>query len=96
MAAAGRGLSHSAEPARLARAAGRYPGPMDQPIVGYHQDEERHWVAELACGHNQHVRHDPPWMNRPWVTTPEGRAAVLGRTLNCRKCDAGAPPDRPA
>ncbi|WP_372965970.1 DUF3565 domain-containing protein [Marinobacter sp.] len=19
----------------------------------------------LACGHSQHVRHDPPWVNRP-------------------------------
>ncbi|MCV6623091.1 MAG: DUF3565 domain-containing protein, partial [Cellvibrionaceae bacterium] len=37
---------------------------MKQPIVGYHQDEENHWVARLACGHFQHVRHDPPWTNR--------------------------------
>jgi len=42
-----------------------------QPIVGYHLDDEGHWVAELACGHGQHVRHDPPWQVRPWVTTPE-------------------------
>lgn len=68
---------------------------MEQKILGFHQDDERHWVAELACGHNQHVRHDPPWTQRPWTTTPEGRAGVLGRTLVCRKCDTGAPPDRP-
>lgn len=69
---------------------------MDQPIVGFHQDEENHWVARLACGHNQHVRHDPPWQMRPWVITHEGRDAALGRTLACRKCDQGAPRDRPA
>ena len=23
---------------------------MKQPIVGYHRDDESHWVAELACG----------------------------------------------
>ncbi|MET0349673.1 MAG: DUF3565 domain-containing protein, partial [Rhizobacter sp.] len=40
---------------------------MDQPITGFHQDDEQHWVAQLACGHNQHVRHDPPWQLRPWV-----------------------------
>jgi uncharacterized protein DUF3565 len=34
---------------------------MQRRIVGYHQDDERHWVAELECGHAQHVRHDPPW-----------------------------------
>ena len=31
---------------------------MQQPITGYHTDEEGHWVAQLACGHNQHVRHN--------------------------------------
>ncbi len=67
---------------------------MEQPITGYHLDEERHWVAELACGHFQHVRHDPPWIQRPWVVTASGRAAMLGTCLNCRKCDAGAPSDR--
>ena len=68
---------------------------MDQPITGFHQDDERHWVAQLACGHNQHVRHDPPWQLRPWVTTPEGRDAAIGRVLGCRKCDQGAARDRP-
>jgi hypothetical protein len=61
---------------------------MERKIVGYHQDEEGHWVADLECGHTQHVRHNPPWINRPWVTTPEGRAKALGSVLNCRKCDA--------
>lgn len=67
---------------------------MQQKITGYHLDEEHHWVAELACGHNQHVRHNPPWVSRPWVTTPEGRARMLGHELSCRKCDTGAAPDR--
>jgi hypothetical protein len=66
---------------------------MQQRIVGFHQDEERHWVARLACGHHQHVRHDPPWINRPWVETAEGRAQTLGKFLDCVKCESGAPPD---
>jgi hypothetical protein len=66
---------------------------MRQPIAGYHRDEERHWVAQLACGHNQHVRHNPPWVERPWVTTEAGRASMLGFELNCVKCDEGAPRD---
>ena len=69
---------------------------MDRRIVGFHLDEFQDWVAELECGHFQHVRHDPPWTNRPWVVTPEGREQVLGRVLACRKCDVGAPKDRPA
>lgn len=66
---------------------------MEQPITGFHLDEEGHWVAELACAHFQHVRHQPPWTERPWVLTAAGRESVLGRVLNCKKCDAGAPPD---
>ena len=68
---------------------------MDQPIASFHQDELGDWVARLACGHRQHVRHDPPWTNRPWVTTAEGRASKLGMALACRKCDQGAPADTP-
>lgn len=68
---------------------------MRQPITGYHTDEEGDWVAELACGHNQHVRHRPPFFNRPWVVTEAGRRAMLGFELGCKKCDEGAPRDRP-
>jgi len=66
---------------------------VDRRIVGFHEDEEHQWVAELECGHNQHVRHNPPWLNRPWVVTPEGRMSALGNVLNCKKCDSGAPKD---
>ena len=69
---------------------------MEQPIVGYHKDDEDHWVAELACGHFQHVRHKPPWINRPWVVSEEGRASRLGRMLACKKCDRGEAPDKTA
>lgn len=55
-------------------------------IVGYHQDAEGDWVADLSCGHGQHVRHDPPWQNRPWVGTVEGRAGFIGTTLPCVLC----------
>jgi hypothetical protein len=45
-------------------------------------------VADLACGHTQHMRHNPPWIERPWVMTPEGRQNHLGGTLDCRQCAA--------
>lgn len=67
---------------------------MKQPITGFHLDEEGDWVAELACGHNQHVRHDPPWQQRPWVTTAAGQQQHLGNLLDCVKCDRGEPADR--
>ena len=60
---------------------------MKQCIIGFHQDEEGHWVADLTCGHGQHVRHNPPLVTRPWVTTPQGRDTHLGTELNCKRCD---------
>lgn len=60
---------------------------MQQAIVGFHLDEEAHWIADLACGHGQHVRHDPPWQNRPWVLTEQGRRVKLGVMLECKKCE---------
>lgn len=66
---------------------------MNQSITGYHKDEENDWVAQLQCGHFQHVRHNPPFISRPWVTTKAGRCLMLGHYLNCNKCDLGEPRD---
>ena len=60
---------------------------MEQMIIGYHLDEENDWVAQLQCGHSQHVRHNPPWMNREWVITEAGRQSKIGEKLECLKCD---------
>ncbi len=70
---------------------------MRQRILGFHQDELGDWVAELACGHGQHVRHNPPLSFRPWVLTPEGRERFLGYQLDCHLCDEAEPdpPDTP-
>ena len=57
-----------------------------QKIVDFHMDESRDWVADLECGHQQHVRHNPPWIHRHWVTTPQGRLEHVGRELNCLAC----------
>jgi hypothetical protein len=59
---------------------------MQQPITGFVQDEEGHWVALLACGHRQHVRHRPPFIERPWVMTAEGRRGRIGSSLDCVLC----------
>lgn len=64
---------------------------MKQRIIGFHQDEHGDWVADLECGHGQHVRHDPPWSERPWVVTPQGREQKLGDALLCKKCDEESP-----
>lgn len=57
--------------------------------MGFHQDEKKDWVADLECGHKQHVRHKPPWQNRPWVLKEETRQRYIGYKLNCKICNAG-------
>lgn len=60
---------------------------MKQAIIAFHQDELKHWVADLACGHTQHVRHEPPWQNRQWVITEQGRSEKINFELECVECD---------
>jgi tellurite methyltransferase len=66
---------------------------VERSITGYHQDEAGDWVAELACGHNQHVRHEPPFQLRAWVIDPDGRLGRLGTPLGCPLCDRGELPE---
>lgn len=60
---------------------------MKQKIIGFDQDEVGDWRAILVCGHRQHVRHNPPLVNRLWVQTEAGRRRFLGHELNCKLCD---------
>ncbi|HEY8853193.1 MAG TPA: DUF3565 domain-containing protein [Gemmatimonadaceae bacterium] len=59
---------------------------VSRTIIGFHKDVDGDWVADLDCGHGQHVRHDPPWQNRPWVGSEDGRARFIGTRLECVKC----------
>ncbi|HWE51910.1 MAG TPA: DUF3565 domain-containing protein [Bryobacteraceae bacterium] len=61
--------------------------PQNRKITGFHKDPGGDWVADLDCGHTQHVRHDPPWTMRPWVVTAEGRASRIGHALQCVLCE---------
>ncbi|ALH94889.1 DUF3565 domain-containing protein [Acinetobacter equi] len=60
---------------------------MRRKIINFSLDQENDWIAHLDCDHSQHVRHDPPWQNRPWVMTEIGRRGKLGSELNCKICD---------
>lgn len=60
---------------------------MKQKIIGFDQDEAGDWRAILACGHRQHIRHNPPLAERPWVLTESGRERFLGHELDCKLCD---------
>lgn len=60
---------------------------MERAITGFHQDDVGDWVAELECGHNQHVRHRPPFQVREWVMDDAERRARIGAPLDCPLCD---------
>ncbi len=62
-------------------------------MEGFHLDDEGDWVAELECGHGQHVRHRPPFQMLPWVVDEEGRRGRMGAPLDCPLCDRAEMPD---
>lgn len=66
---------------------------MQRAIEGFHQDQLSDWVADLSCGHGQHVRHKPPFWMREWVLTEAGRASRIGLELACVRCDRFEMPD---
>ena len=61
------------------------PG-VQQKIASFYLDEEGDWVAEMECGHTQHMRHNPPWQNRSWVTSEPGRQERVGTSMVCKDC----------
>ena len=75
------------------RAGRRVRAAVKRAIAGFHLDGEGDWVADLDCGHGQHVRHRPPFVHRPWVVSDTGREAMLGTGLDCVCCDRMEWPD---
>lgn len=63
----------------------------ERAIVGFRLDADGHWIADLACGHSQHMRHRPPFVERAWVVTAAGRAAKIGTRIDCRLCTVEEP-----
>jgi tellurite methyltransferase len=66
---------------------------MPRLITGFKIDEHGDWVAFMSCGHRQHVRHRPPFEERPWVITEGGRRDKLGMLMDCISCDRLEMPD---
>jgi tellurite methyltransferase len=66
---------------------------MQRLIIGFGFDDEGERIALLDCGHRQHVRHNPPFINRPWTETAAGRQQMIGEQLNCVRCDQSEWPE---
>ncbi len=66
---------------------------MRRTIEGFRSDDAGDWIAELSCAHRQHVRHQPPFHPRAWVTDAAGRAERVGSELDCPLCDRAEIPE---
>ncbi|MDG3557884.1 DUF3565 domain-containing protein [Acinetobacter bereziniae] len=49
--------------------------------------EELLWLNSAHMGHRQHMRHLPPWQNRPWVMSAQGRQEKIATPIDCKQCD---------
>ena len=67
--------------ARVRRLCAESQGTM-RKIVDFHLDENLDWVAELECGHEQHVRHNPPFYPRPLGDNAARTARTSRQELN--------------
>ena len=66
---------------------------MRRRIVAFTQDGDGDWIARLGCHHHQHVRHQPPFRDAPWVHDDTARSERIGTDLDCPLCDrAELPP----
>ena len=77
----------------IAYRSSHYSFTVERAITGFHLDEESEWVAELSCGHNQHVRHRPPFQIRTWVLDAGTRMERIGTSLPCPLCSRGEVPN---
>jgi tellurite methyltransferase len=60
---------------------------MNRRIKAFELDEDDDWVAILGCAHRQHVRHQPPFRDAPWVLDERARTQRIGTFLDCPLCD---------
>lgn len=49
-------------------------------------------MAEVSCGHDQHVRHRPPFQLREWVIDAVGRDSRVGTPIECSLCERAEVP----
>jgi hypothetical protein len=62
-------------------------GVCTKPLLDFSRMTWVDWVAEFACGHTQHVRPQPSWINWLWVITSAGCQQHLGQLLWCQHCE---------
>ncbi|MFL6207223.1 MAG: DUF3565 domain-containing protein [Acidimicrobiales bacterium] len=66
---------------------------MHRAMTGFRRDDDGAWVAELACLHAQHIRHEPPFWQAAWIQDAHERARRVGQPLDCPLCDRAELPE---
>lgn len=61
---------------------------VDRRILAVHEESADTCVVALDCGHRRHVRDRPPFERHPWVRDADARAARVGQSIECGRCDA--------
>jgi hypothetical protein len=69
-------------PAKLA-------GMVPRRIRDFHRTPDLRWIADLTCGHSMPIVVAVAPYGKPWVETPEGRAARIGTLCDCWRCSYG-------
>jgi tellurite methyltransferase len=67
--------------------------PMQRRILSFETDEDGDWRVRLDCGHQRHLRHDPPREVRPQLSDPHAREEAIGQEIECGRCDQRLIPD---
>lgn len=67
---------------------GRCAGVVARRIMAVHDESADSCIVDLDCGHRRHVRDRPPLERYPWVRDAEARAARIGQSIECGRCDA--------
>jgi len=65
---------------------------MQRTIIGFHQDATQEWVTDLECGHQQHVRHTPPWLHPSRSFRLRDATAVSGMSWIVSTSNNSPPP----
>ena len=60
---------------------------MRRRINGFVRDEHGDWIARLDCHHSQHIRHQPPFRDAPWIHDDDAHAERVATLLDCPLCD---------
>lgn len=68
--------------------------PVPRTILGWRREAADTVVSTLDCGHDRHVRHQPPLSSHAWVLDDAACDARVGASIECLRCGQRLLPER--